>query len=116
MYIKSITFNSLSNGTLGSNDGSYNTSTKVFTVSGNKTSVNVVLTSSDNQKGSVKVSNVVIEQSPSLTKLIVIQVSVQEVCIKDSPITSVRISVYLQELNNNIKETKTIFLIVKCFI
>ena len=39
MYIKSITFNSLSNGTLGSNDGSYNTSTKVFTVSGNKTSV-----------------------------------------------------------------------------
>lgn len=70
MYIKSITFNSLSNGTLGSNDGSYNTSTKVFTVSGNKTSVNVVLTSSDNQKGSVKVSNVVINTGDNVVETI----------------------------------------------
>lgn len=60
LYIKSVTFNSLSNGTIGSDDGSYNTSTGVFTVTGNKTSVNVVLTSADNQKGSVKITNVVI--------------------------------------------------------
>ena len=59
MYIKSVTFNSLSNGTLSSTDGSI--SNNVFSVTGNKNDVKVVLTSSSNSvKGSVKVTNVVV--------------------------------------------------------
>ncbi len=58
MYIKTITFNSLSNGTLSSDDGTFEG--QVFSATGNKNSVNVVLTSNSSKKGTVKVTNVVV--------------------------------------------------------
>lgn len=58
MYIKSVTFNTLSNGALSSTDGTISSNT--FTVSGNNNDVNVVLTSNNNAKGSVKITNVVV--------------------------------------------------------
>ena len=58
MYIKSITFNNVSNGTLSSSDGTITSS--VFTTSGSKNSVTITMTSSSGKKGSAKITNVVV--------------------------------------------------------
>ena len=58
MYIKSVSFNNLKNGTLGSEDGPISDNT--LNVTDNKNSVDVVLTSTSNAKGSVKITNVVV--------------------------------------------------------
>lgn len=68
MYIKSVTFNTLSNGTLSSDDGTISSNT--FTVSGNENDVNVVLTSNSNAKGSVKITNVVVNTGTNTVETI----------------------------------------------
>ena len=68
MYIKTITFNSLGNGTLSSDDGTFDG--QVFTATGNKNSVNVVLTSGSGQKGTVKVTNVVVNTGTNVVETI----------------------------------------------
>jgi hypothetical protein len=68
MYIKTITFNSLKNGTLSSDDGTFDG--QVFTATGNKNSVNVVLTSGSGQKGTVKVTNVVVNTGTNVVETI----------------------------------------------
>ena len=68
MYIKTITFNSLGNGTLSSGDGTFDG--QVFTATGNKNSVNVVLTSGSGQKGTVKVTNVVVNTGTNVVETI----------------------------------------------
>ncbi len=68
MYIKTITFNSLGNGTLSSDDGTFDG--QVFTATGNKNSVNVVLTSGSGKKGTVKVTNVVVNTGTNVVETI----------------------------------------------
>ena len=68
MYIKTITFNSLGNGTLSSDDGTFDG--QLFTATGNKNSVNVVLTSGSGQKGTVKVTNVVVNTGTNVVETI----------------------------------------------
>ena len=68
MYIKTINFNSLGNGTLSSEDGTFDE--QVFTATGNKNSVNIVLTSTTNQKGTVKVSSVVVNTGTNTVETI----------------------------------------------
>ena len=58
MYIKSVTFNSLSNGTLDSDDGTISDNT--LSVTGNSNNVSVVLSSTSSKKGSVKITSVVV--------------------------------------------------------
>ena len=68
MYIKSVTFNSLNNGALSSPDGTISSNT--FTASGNKNDVNVVLTSNSNAKGTVKITNVVVNTGTNTVETI----------------------------------------------
>ncbi|MBQ2190092.1 MAG: hypothetical protein II452_04410, partial [Paludibacteraceae bacterium] len=68
MYIKTINFNSLGNGTLSSEDGTFDE--QVFTATGNKNSVNIVLTSTTNQKGTVKVTSVVVNTGTNTVETI----------------------------------------------
>ena len=66
MYIKTITFNSLGNGTLSSEDGDFDG--QVFSATGNKNSVNIVLTSASGKKGTVKVTNVVVNTGTNVVE------------------------------------------------
>lgn len=58
MYIKSVTFNSVSNGSLSSSDGTITSS--VFTTSGSKNSVTITMASNSGKKGSLKITNIVV--------------------------------------------------------
>ncbi|MBR1785833.1 MAG: InlB B-repeat-containing protein, partial [Paludibacteraceae bacterium] len=58
MYIKSVEFAAVSDGSLTSDDGTF--SEKVFNTTGNKTSVAIKMKSNQGKKGSAKLKNVVV--------------------------------------------------------
>lgn len=60
IYIESITFNSVSNGTLTPAEGDGSISENVLTASDDKTSVSVTMKSDNSKKGKFKISNIVI--------------------------------------------------------